>query len=634
MNKYSAFTIVLSALCFSSFAQENWSEKMAQSIMTIHKDSIVVKENKPANWDYEQGLFLKALEKVWRSTANPKYYNYIQKDIDRFVDNKGNIKSYPLEDYNLDNINTGRILLTLYQQSLPNKEKYRIAADQLYSQIENQPLTNEGGFWHKKRYPYQMWLDGLFMAEPFSAEYSKIFNHPEHFDIIAKQFELIEKHVVDPQTGLIYHGNDESKEQQWADKATGLSPHFWGRAIGWYAMALVDVLDYFPENHPKRSDLIKYLQRLAPVLTKYQDTNSGVWYQMIALGTKNGNYLESSSSCMFTYALLKGVRKGYLDSIFKSNGIKGFQGILKEFISTNPDGTINLENTVSVGGLGGNPYRDGTYEYYLSEPIKQNDLKGVSPFIFAAIEMELLKDSEIGKGKKVGLDYYFNKEFRTGYNGQKEQYHYTWEDQQHSGFSWFGDILTNMGAEIVSIKKKPSKLILKDLHTYIIVDPDDEKETENPNLISTSDNKIIRKWVKKGGTLIVLTNDAEHCNLNQIEQLIKEYNISFTDKNINMVTGSNFEMGSVKILIENNIFRNTKEVYIKEQVTLKTDHASETILRKEDDVIMATSTFKKGKVIVLGDPWLYNEYIDGRKLPMIYQNFQAAKDFSKWILTK
>ncbi|WP_341228093.1 glycoside hydrolase family 88 protein [uncultured Arcticibacterium sp.] len=627
--------ILLLTLCginFAAFAQENWSEKMALSFMKVHADSIAVKEGKPARWDYEQGLMLKAIEKVWRRTADPKYFNYIRNDIDRYVGEDGSIRTYPLKDYNLDNIATGRALMLLYQQSLPNKEKYRKAADHLWEQLEGQPLTEEGGYWHKKRYPYQMWLDGLFMAEPFSAEYSKVFNHPEHFDHIAKQFALIEKYAVDPATGLIYHGYDESREQDWADKKTGLSPHFWGRAIGWYAMALVDVLDYFPENHPERITLINNLKRLAPVLTKYQDTESGVWYQMTALAGKEGNYLESSSSCMFAYTLLKGARMGYIDHSFKNAGVKAFNGIIKEFISNNPDGTINVEKAVSVGGLGGNPYRDGTYEYYLSEPIRLNDLKGVGPFIFAAIEMELLEDGSIGKGKKVGLDYHFNKEFREGYNGEQEQFHYIWEDKLHSGFNWFGEAFTNMGAEITAVKSQASKEALKGLDVYIIVDPDDKKETDTPNYIAPSDIKNIKKWVKKGGTLLIMTNDAEHCNLVQVNDLTSAFGISFSDKNINMVKGLQFDMGSVKIAPRNEIFKNSSEVYIKELVTLNTDSNAKTILSKGSDKVMVSTSYKKGRVMVIGDPWLYNEYVDGRKLPAKYQNFEASKDLAKWLL--
>ncbi|SOE21508.1 unsaturated rhamnogalacturonyl hydrolase [Spirosomataceae bacterium TFI 002] len=608
-----------------------YSQWMANSFMSLHQDSIAVKEGKPARWDYEQGLMLKALEKVWRSTADDKYFNYIVNDLNRYVDKDGEIRTYPLEDFNLDNIATGRALLTMYNQSQPNREKFKAAAENLWSQLEDQPLTSEGGYWHKKRYPNQMWLDGLFMAEPFSAEFAKMFNHPEHFEHIYRQFELIEKNAVDSKTGLIYHGYDESREQDWADKKTGLSPHFWGRAIGWYAMALVEVLDYFPMNHPRRPELISYLQRLAPALVKYQDEKSGVWYQMTALAGKEGNYLESSSSCMFTYTLLKGARMGYLDQGYQEAGIKGFKGILKEFLIYEKDGSLSLDKAVSVGGLGGDPYRDGTYEYYLSEPIKINDLKGLGPFIFAATEFELLDELNVGKNKKVGLDTYFNREFRTGYNGVQEQFHYTWDDQQHSGFYWFGNIFKNYGASLENIDK-PSYKNMKGVDVYIIVDPDNEEETASPNFITPTDIKQIKKWVKKGGHLLLMTNDEGHCELKGADMLIREFGMSFTFENMNMVEGKNFDQGSVMVEKGNPIFPNTKEVYIKELVTINPAEDSKTILSKDGKAIMVSSAYKKGHITVIGDPWLYNEYVDGRRISKKFQNFQAAKDLSKWLL--
>ncbi|MGR3811998.1 glycoside hydrolase family 88 protein [Jiulongibacter sp. NS-SX5] len=610
----------------------HYAKLMAKSFMTWHQDSIAVKTGRPANWNYEQGLALKAIEKVWRETADPSYFDYIVNDINRYVTADGNIRTYKKSDYNLDNISTGRLLMTLYHQSIDDREKYKKAADLLWSQLKGQPVTKEGGYWHKKRYPFQMWLDGLFMAEPFSAEYSKTFNHPEHFDHILKQFQLIEEYAVDEKTGLIYHGYDESREQRWANPETGLSPHFWGRAIGWYAMALVEVLDYFPEDHEGRDQLISYLQRLAPALLKYQDEETGVWYQMIALVGKEGNYLESSSSCMFAYSLLKGVRKGYLDESYRAAAIKAYEGILNEFIIHEQDGTISLDNTVSVGGLGGNPYRDGSYEYYLSEPIRLNDLKGVGPFIFTALEMAYLDQLSVGEGKKVFLDNYFNNELREGVNG-KESFHYIWDDQMHSGFYWLGQIFENYGASKYTLKE-PTAQNLTSADIYIIVDPDDAKETQDPNFITAAHSKVIKKWVKKGGHLLLMTNDAGHCELEGANKLIQSFGLSFTDKNINMVQGKQWEQGSVLISKDNPVFKNVDEVYIKELVTINPSSESTTLLKKGDDHIMVTVPYKKGHVTVIGDPWLYNEYVDGRRIPDRYQNFQAAKDLAKWLLTK
>ncbi|KUG09130.1 glycoside hydrolase family 88/105 protein [Solirubrum puertoriconensis] len=370
-------------------AAKPWSVRMADSFMRWYPDSVPAVRNKAARWGYEHGLMLKAVERVWQRTGQPRYLNYVVRTMDQAINPDGSIQRYKREDYNLDNINAGRVLLTLMQQpNLPRREQYKQAAQTLQQQLEAQPSTKEGGYWHKKRYPHQMWLDGLYMAEPFAAEYSRVFKQPEGYSHVAKQFALVEKHLVDAKTGLLYHGWDESREQRWANKQTGLSPNFWGRGMGWYAMALVDVLDYFPPNHPERQNLVRYLQRLAPVLVKYQDPKTGCWWQVSDQGGRPGNYVEASASCMFVYALQKGVRLGYLDKKYANAARKGYQGILKQFVQEEADGTLTLNGTVSVGGLGGTPYRDGSYEYYLSEPLQQNDFKGVGPFIMASLEME------------------------------------------------------------------------------------------------------------------------------------------------------------------------------------------------------------------------------------------------------
>ncbi|AXE19834.1 glycoside hydrolase family 88 protein [Runella rosea] len=632
--KHLLFYSFILAISHSLVAQKTpYSVRMAESVMSWHKDSITVKEGKPAGWDYEQGLIYKAIEKVWNRTGDGKYFEYVVRDINRYVQKEGSIRTYKYDDFNLDNIPTGRALLTIYQQTQPDKEKYRKAADLLWKQIENQPKTKEGGYWHKKRYPNQMWLDGLFMAEPFSAEYSLIFNHPEHFNDIAKQFALIEKYAVDPKTGLIYHAYDESKSEKWADPKTGLSPHFWSRAIGWYAMALVDVLDYFPETHPERANLVKYLQRLAPALVKYQDAKSGVWYQMTTQGTRKGNYFEASASCMFVYALAKGVRMGYLPQTYLSVAQKGYAGILKEFVEETPNGTLNLNKTVSVGGLGGTPYRDGSYEYYLSEPIRQNDLKGVGPFIFASVEMEIASENSLGKGKTVATDYYFNREFRKNWNGQEEQFHYTWEDPMHSGFKVWGNIFRDLGAKTTAIQAAPTAENLKNVDVYIIVDPDTKKETANPNFIQDTDIKQISNWVKAGGTLVLMANDTANCEHKNFNRLANEFGIQFLPKNVNMVQGTQWEQGRIDIPSGNQIFKNTKAVYIKELAPLNLKAPAQGIMSHKGDVIIGVAKVGKGTVFAVGDPWLYNEYTDGRRIPVVYENFSAAKDLATWLLS-
>ena len=620
-------------ICFfgtSLFAQTPFSQRMATTIMALHPDSIAVKESKPARWDYEQGLVLKAFERLWLRTGDAQYFRYIQKDIDRFVGEDGSIRTYEMAEYNIDNVTAGRALLLLFQET--KKEKYQKAAFLLRQQLQTQPRTQEKGFWHKKKYPNQMWLDGLYMAEPFYAEFSQLFNQPENFDDIALQFQLIEKHLIDPKTGLLYHGYDESRQQKWANAKTGCSPHFWGRALGWYGMALVDVLDYFPEKHPQRPLLIVYLNRLMTAVVKFQDAPSGCWYQIIDQGKRKGNYLEASASCMFVYALAKGVRRGYLTPPYLSIAQKGYAGILKNCIETSANGLIHLNKTVSVGGLGGTPYRDGSYEYYLSEPIKKDDLKGVAPFIMASLEMETAVENALGRGKTVGLDYFFNHEFRKNKTGQMERFHYTWEDKTDSGFCWWGATFQDYGAKLTTITDAPTAQNLKNVDVYIVVDPDTPKETAQPNYIERPHVEAINNWVKQGGTLVLLANDSANVELPHFNQLAQAFGISFNNKSRNMVQNNIYEQGKVLIPENHFIFKSVKKVFIKEYCTLSVKAPAEAVISDGNDVVMAVAKVGKGRVFVLGDPWLYNEYVNGKRLPNEYENFKAAQNLAKWLL--
>ncbi len=634
--------LMLSDAVFAQPSVRPWSQRMADSFIATHKDSIVVGNNKTARWDYEQGLMLKALERVWYRTGDATYFTYILNDMNRFVGDDGQIRTYNPDEYNSDNITIGRALLTLAQQSLPGNAKFQKAAFRLRQQLTDQPRTKAGGFWHKKRYPNQMWLDGLYMAEPFYAEFTSLYSPDEAtrtagFNDIASQFALIEKNLVDPKTGLLYHGYDESREQKWANPQTGQSPNFWGRAMGWYMMALVDVLDYFPATHPQRAVLIKDLQRLGSILTRYQDPKTGCWFLVTDQGGRTGNYPEASASCMYVYALAKGVRMGYLDKALFSAAQKGYQGILKTFIETDASGQVNLNGTVSVGGLGGQPYRDGSYDYYLSEPIRKNDLKGIGPFIMASVEMEIAPELSVGRGETVGLDYYFNHEFRKAVNrgdgpGEQERFHYTWEDRMHSGFWLWGNTFRELGAQTVAVPTAPTAESLKAIDVYIIVDPDTPKETATPNYIREGDINAINDWVKTGGVLVLMANDTANCETKHFNELAQTFGIRFTDKNRNMVQGTQFEQGQVRIPANNVVFKNTKSVYIKELAVLDVKAPARTLVAAEQDAVMAVAKVGRGTVFAVGDPWLYNEYTDGRRIPATFQNFSAGKDLATWLL--
>src|SRR3989449_4513036 len=381
------FLLLLTGMVPAQAQSRPLSQSMAHTVMTLWKDSVGTETGKAEKWNYEQGVVLKGMQAVWYSTGEGRYFKYIQHNMDRFVSDDGNIKTYKLEDYNIDNVLNGRILLLLYK--VTGQDKYRKAAALLREQLKTQSRTADGGFWHKKIYPQQMWLDGLYMGEPFYAEYAETFHEDADFDDIATQFMLMEGHARDPQTGLLYHAWDQTRQQRWANPRTGQSPNFWGRAVGWYAMALVDTLDYFPKDHPKREMLIAIMKRLAIAIGKYQDSKSGLWYEVLDKSGAPGNYLEASASCMFVYALAKGVREGYLPNSYLKTAQKAYQGITDHFIEAEANGEVNLKGPVSVGGLGGTPYRDGSYEYYLSEKVLTNDPKGIGTFLLASNEIEV-----------------------------------------------------------------------------------------------------------------------------------------------------------------------------------------------------------------------------------------------------
>jgi len=610
-------------------AQQKLSEQVAATVMTTWKDSLPI--GGTTKWSYDMGVILKGFEGIWQQTGDKKYFNSIQWKMDYFVQNDGSIKGYESDEFNIDHVNNGKLLLLLYR--VTQKEKYLKAAQLLRGQLRRHPRTNEGGFWHKKVYPYQMWLDGLYMGEPFYAEYAMLLHEDTAFNDIANQFIWMEKHARDPKTGLLYHAWDESKQMQWANKETGVSPNFWARAMGWYADALVDVLDYFPADHPKRKSLIDILNRLVNAIEKQQDKTTGLWYDVMNYNGpgKEKNYFEASASSQFVYAVAKGVRKGYLPAAKIEIAKKGYDGIVKRFIKVE-NGQTNLHGTVKVSGLGGNPFRDGSFEYYMSEPVIVNDPKGIGAFLLASNEMEMQPTLPVGKGQTVLLDRFFNSEKRKDIGGKDAYWHYVWEERSNSGFSTLGNIFERYGAKLSSLDVAPTAANLKNASVYIIVDPDHKKDNPNPNYVSADNIKAINDWVKAGGVLVLMANDSANCDLQYFNKLAEVFGVRFTDKSINMVKNDVFEQGAVLPGNNNPIFRTTKKMYLKEVSALELHSPKNANAVKDGDVIIATVKAGKGTVFFVGDPWLYNEYLDGRKLPAEYENYKAAEDLVKWLL--
>ncbi|KAA9038057.1 glycoside hydrolase family 88 protein [Ginsengibacter hankyongi] len=625
--------LLLIIIPFFAKAQKSisYAKEIGNTIMNMWKDSLS-SGNKPAKWRYDQDVILQGMQGLWKATGTGRYFSYIQKSIDRFLDEDGNISTYTFDNLTLDNIAPGRDILLLY--NVTGKKKYLNAVNLLRKQLNSQPRTHEGGFWHKKIYPNQMWLDGLFMAEPFYTEYANTFHEDSDYSDIAKQFILMERNARDIKTGLLYHGYDASKQEKWANKQTGLSSNFWARAMGWYGMGLVDVLEDFPQNVPERKDLIGILNRFAVAIAKVQDKKTGLWWDVLDKPGKEKNYPEASASCMFVYVLAKGVRLGYLPPSYLTVAKKGYNGIIKNFIKRDANGQLNLNGTVSVSGLGGHLYRDGSYDYYTSEKIAANDPKGVGAFLLASNEIEMLPTLALGKGNAVLLDNYFNHETKKDITGKTVQWHYVWNEMDNGGYSMFGNIFHKYGVRTKSIPVAPTSNNLKNSNIYIIVDPDTDKENERPNYIENNDINAIYNWVKAGGVLLLFSNDSGNAEFAHLNRLAAKFGIQFNYDSKNKETGTNFEMAAVNIPAGNTIFKDVKKVYIKEYSSLSVKAPAAVMLKQDENNVIAVAKVGKGTVFAIGDPWFYNEYEDGRKIPMDFENYKASEDLVKWVIAQ
>jgi unsaturated rhamnogalacturonyl hydrolase len=362
---------------------ELWSVKMANSVMNLHDSLIYYEGHEKIKWQYDVAMLAMAIDKL--GVIDPKYSDYMKSYMDYFINDDGTVKGYKQEDCNIDNVNPAKNLFTLYKRT--GEEKYDKAIQLFVNQMEIQPKTKSGGFWHKKVYPWQMWLDGIYMGSPFLAQYAREYNKKEWFEVVTHQILLVYEKTHDPKTGLLYHAWDESKQQRWANSITGQSPNFWSRAMGWYVMAIVDALDFLPENHPDRNQIILILNNTIDALLKVADKETGLWFQVLDQGGREGNYIEASGSCMYTYAIAKAANKGYIKKKYMQIANKKFDSIIKHLIVSGKDGNLILKNVCGGCGLGGNPYRDGSYNYYINEKVVDNDSKGTGPFILAAIEL-------------------------------------------------------------------------------------------------------------------------------------------------------------------------------------------------------------------------------------------------------
>lgn len=371
-------------------SDQSWSVRMAESELIRWPEAWQLDFQKQMKWDYCHGLELQAMLDVYDRYGDKRFYEYALTYADTMVNADGSIKKYKLEEYSLDRVNSGKFLFRIYEQT--KEEKYKKALAMLRKQLDTHPRNADGGFWHKKIYPHQVWLDGIYMGAPFYAEYAFRNTEVNAYQDVINQFLMAARHTYDPQTDLYRHACDVSRQERWANPVTGQSQHSWGRALGWYAMAFVDALEFIPEHEAGRDSMLIIYNKVAEQIKRLQDKKTGLWYQVLDRSGDPGNYLESSCSAMFVYSLLKGVQKGYIDQSYLKVAEKGYKGILKHFIKVDHNGMVSITKVCAVAGLGGKNYRMGDYDYYIHELVRDNDPKAVAPFIMASLEWEHLQN--------------------------------------------------------------------------------------------------------------------------------------------------------------------------------------------------------------------------------------------------
>jgi unsaturated rhamnogalacturonyl hydrolase len=650
---------------------ESPGQKMADTVVQHWPAGTTAPNATDGKWAYEEGVLLDGIAAEWHTTANGDDFRYIKASVDKYVTPEGAITGYKPEGHTLDDIEMGRATLLLYR--VTQQDKYAKAARFLEEQLAQQPRTASGGYWHKQIYPNQMWLDGAYMAEPFRAAYAATFQRPQDFNDIAKQLLLMDQHMRDERTGLLRHGWDESRKMPWADKQTGLSPEVWGRAMGWYVMALVDTLDWFPADHPQRPALVAALNRNVAGILKLQDS-SGLWWQVMSrpphhgltaqkqpdgsvrvgmLKSEDGNYFEASASCMFTYAIAKGVRLGYLPQTDGSAARKAWDAIQQHFITANNDGTLTLHGVVKVGGLGGTPYRAGDFAYYIKEPVVDNDSKGVGAFMLAGSEMEQLADEPTGRpstgllpsSKDFGsrapssslrrvnamVDAWFNSQTRKNAFGQTELFHYKWTDDSNSGYSFFGRAFRRYGATLSTLPAAPTRENLAGAQVYIIASPDIPSKNPNPHYMDKASGDAIEAWVRAGGVLLLFSNDRDNTEFEHFDTLADRFGIHFNPVLSHHVIEPDHKPGEVVIPSGTGIFGNGFTAYMKDTSTITVSGPAKALVTDRGDIMIAVSHVGKGTVLGVVDPWFYNEYADGRKMGQ-YRGFEAARDVALWAI--
>ncbi len=600
--------------------QPLWSQRAADAAMARWPAGRFTPSDKPWRWSDEPGALPEGMHAMWYDAADRKYYAYLKQSVDHFVQPDGSISTYDPAAHSLDDILPGRQLLLLYR--VTQDKRYYKAATLLRQQLSAQPENASGSFSHQPLDPGTTPLTDLYKAGPFYAEYASVFAEPQDFPEITRQFVLAEQPAHGGKASLLHPGGNPSK-QPVANPLTGDAASFAARDMGWYLMALVDTLPYYPMNDPGRAQLLAILHRAARAVARDQDQDTGLWYQTLDQPRANGDHVDASATCMFTYALAKGVRRGYLPPTYAANADRGWKGIKTRFLQPSPDPR-----------LGSSQPSNATDSADLLSPAIDNDPKRMGAFLLAANEMELNHRSTLGRGATVVMDGWYNNEQRKAAAGNAVEFHYKWEDYSNPGFSLFGHIFRSYGVATDTLYAAPTLQNLKDARFYVIASPDNLAKTPDPHYMNQRDAKQVAAWVKQGGTLLLMENDPANADIPHLDLLADIFGLHFNNALTHHVIGDDFSAGLIDLPQAAPPFTHPHKLYMKDTCSLKLSGHAVAQLTYKGDILMASARYGKGFVFAVADPWLYNEYTDGRKLPAEFDNFAAGQEWVYWLLQR
>ena len=589
MRRYGRRLVMSMALVGAAFGsllampadEQPWSERVASlAIERWPSGNLAATDVRTRNQDI--GFLLNGMDAVWLNTAGKRYYDYIKGSVDQYLQADGPIPTDKAEKNWSDHVLLGRQFLLLY--GVTGDERYLKAATMLYRQLA--PLQNASPFsaGNAEANSDVSELEELYRSEPFYAQYASISHHAEAFREIAHRFGLVEKDARDGKTGLLH-------------RRLRAATDFRAQDMGWHMMALVDTLQYFPEEDADRRQLMALLQRDADAVVCYEDRASGLWYRLMNRPDAKGNPLDYFAAETIMYALSKGVREGYLSESYLATAERAYRGVLSRVMESD-------EHTPDEVGA----------------------------FLLASVEAENSHNARLGRGRTVLVDAWYNSQEREDAFGHQVLFHYKWDDQRESGFSLLGHLFHSFGAKTGMLTTEPTAATLRSAQVYLIVSPDIPVKNPRPNYMTPKDADAIAEWVKAGGVLMMMENDPPNADIEHLNLLADRFGIHFNNELRNHVEGTKWEMGTIAAEAGGPIFHERHTLFMKDTCTITVKTPATSVLRDKGDILMAVARYGKGTVFATVDPWLYNEYTDGRKLPAEYDNFAAGKELVRWVL--